>query len=122
MEEAERLCDRLVVIDHGKVIADDTLQGLYRLLPIANLLSIELLHANDASAPQMAELRTVRGVRSAEMTEGVLKVGVGDLPADAPGILQWLSDNGHAYSHVVSERPDLETVFLNLTGRSLRDS
>jgi len=42
MEEAERLCDRMVIIDHGKVIADDTLQGLHRLLPVANLLTVEL--------------------------------------------------------------------------------
>src|SRR5579863_8114448 len=42
MEEAERLCDRIVIIDHGQVVADDTLQGLYRLLPVTNLLVIEL--------------------------------------------------------------------------------
>src|SRR5450759_4256045 len=46
MEEAERLCDRLVVIDHGKVIADNTLPGLYRLLPVTNLLAIEFENSN----------------------------------------------------------------------------
>ena len=49
MEEAERLCDRLVVIDHGKVIADDTLQGLYRMLPIRNMLAIEIAGLNGIS-------------------------------------------------------------------------
>ena len=122
MEEAERLCDRLVVIDHGKVIADDTLQGLYRLLPVTNILLIELMNANGSGPVRLEELRVCRGVRSADMAENVLKVGVGDLSADAAGILQWLVDHGHPYSHVVSERPDLETVFLSLTGRSLRDS
>ena len=39
MEEAERLCDRVVIIDHGTVVADDTLQGLYRLLPASNVVS-----------------------------------------------------------------------------------
>src|SRR5207248_7919489 len=42
MEEAERLCDRIVIIDHGKVIANDTLRGLYRSLPASNVLVIEL--------------------------------------------------------------------------------
>ena len=42
MEEAERLCDRIVIIDHGKVIADDTLPGLHRMLPVTNVLAIEL--------------------------------------------------------------------------------
>ncbi len=122
MEEAERLCDRLVVIDHGKVIADDTLHGLCRLLPVTNLLSIELQNTSGVGPLMLEKLRIVDGVRSAELTESILKVGVHDLSADAPGILQWLVSNGHTYSHVVSERPDLETVFLSLTGRSLRDS
>src|SRR3954470_15925651 len=42
MEEAERLCDRIVIIDHGKVIADDTLNGLHRMLPVTNVLAVEL--------------------------------------------------------------------------------
>ena len=120
MEEAERLCDRLVVIDHGKVIADDTLHGLYRLLPVTNVLSVELENPNNGL--RLEELRAFPDVRSADLTEGVLRVGVHNLSSDAPGILQWLVQNGHTYSHVVSERPDLETVFLSLTGRSLRDS
>jgi ABC-2 type transport system ATP-binding protein len=119
MEEAERLCDRLIVIDHGKVIADDTLHGLYRLLPVTNLLSIEL----ETGRPiQLDELRVFPGVRSADLVNGSLKVGVHALSADAPAILRWLADRGRDYSHVVTERPDLETVFLSLTGRSLRDS
>ena len=50
MEEAERLCDRVIIIDHGKVVADDTLQGLYRLLPVTNLLAVELEEGRTASA------------------------------------------------------------------------
>jgi hypothetical protein len=44
------------------------------------------------------------------------------LAACAPGVLAWLSDHGHAYHHVHSERGDLEAVFLALTGKKLRDS
>src|SRR5262245_27794127 len=51
MEEAERLCDRLIIIDHGRVIADDTLQGLYRLLPARNVLVVEL----EDGGPPMAD-------------------------------------------------------------------
>jgi ABC-2 type transport system ATP-binding protein len=119
MEEAERLCDRIVIIDHGKVIADDTLQGLHRLLPISNVIAIELDNV-DGFKPE--QLLTLPEVKSSELQEGTLRVGVRDLPAGANSILQWLAKNGHSYHHVVSERPDLETVFLTLTGRSLRDS
>src|SRR6266403_188527 len=119
MEEAERLCDRLIIIDHGKVIADDTLQGLHRLLPVTNVLIIELQNL-DGFKPE--PLLALPDVVSAEVREGTLRVGLHDLTAGAPAILRWLAENGHSYQHVTSERPDLETVFLTLTGRSLRDS
>src|SRR2546423_1237225 len=118
MEEAERLCDRIIIIDHGKVIADDTLHGLHRLLPVTNVLAIELEAPNGLRAEQLLALPEVE---SAELRERVLRVGVRTLEHGTPGVLRWLSANGHSYQHIVSERPDLETVFLTLTGRSLRD-
>jgi len=119
MEEAERLCDRMIIIDHGKVVADDTLTGLHRLLPVTNLLIIELDSAGDGA--WIEELRRLPEVKSAEVVEKNLKVGVRDLVADSPQILAWLAQQGHRWQHIASERPDLETVFLTLTGRSLRD-
>jgi ABC-2 type transport system ATP-binding protein len=119
MEEAERLCDRIVIVDHGRVIADDTLQGLHRLLPITNVIAIELDRV-DGFAPQA--VLALPEVKSAELSDGTLRVGVHDLSGGAPGVLRWLTENGHAYHHFSSEQPDLETVFLTLTGRSLRDS
>src|ERR1700722_19807715 len=120
MEEAERLCDRVVIIDHGKVVADDTLQGLYRLLPVTNLLAVELDGGQDGL--RLEDLRALPGVRSVKLDGGTLRVGMQDLATETPRLLQWLVDRGHLYRHVASERADLETVFLTLTGRSLRDS
>jgi len=119
MEEAERLCDRLIIIDHGKVVADDTLAGLHRLLPAANLLRIELADARNGL--RLEDLRRLPEVESAEVLEGTLSVGVRDLAAGTPRILAWLAEHGCGWQHVASARPDLETVFLTLTGRSLRD-
>src|SRR5438477_4519767 len=119
LEEAERLCDRIIIIDHGKVIANDTLHGLHRMLPVTNLLAIEL-ESPDHSKPE--PLLALPEVESAEVKEGVLKVGLHNLTTGAPSILRWLAESGHSYQHVTSERPDLETVFLTLTGRTLRDS
>jgi hypothetical protein len=51
-----------------------------------------------------------------------LRIGVHDLSRGAPGVLRWLADHGHSFRHVASEQPNLEMVFLSLTGRSLRDS
>ncbi len=120
MEEAERLCDRVVIIDHGKVVANDSLQGLYRLLPVTNLLKIEL--DDGQNGLRLDELQALPGVRSANLEAGKLRVGVQDLATETPVVLQWLVERGHLYHYVASERADLETVFLTLTGRSLRDS
>ncbi len=120
MEEAERLCDRLVIIDHGKVIADDTLAGLHRLLPAANLLTVELGDSG-TDGLRLDDVRALAGVQTVEALGGTLRIAVRDLAADSPGILGWLVEHGHPFRHVVSERASLETVFLTLTGRSLRD-
>lgn len=118
MEEAERLCDRLVVIDHGKVIANDTLHGLYSLLPVTNILSVEL--ETDARF-LLEDLRALPEVKSAELAGRTLRIGLHDLSTGAAPIMSWLALNGQRTTHLTSERPDLETVFLHLTGRSLRD-
>jgi len=120
MEEAERLCDRIVIVDHGQVVANDTLQGLYRLLPVTNSLRVELDETKNGL--RIGDVRALPGVHSAEFDSGTLRVGVEDLAAQTPCVLQWLVEHGHSYHHVSSERADLETVFLTLTGRSLRDS
>jgi ABC-2 type transport system ATP-binding protein len=69
MEEAERLCDRIVIIDHGKVIANDTLHGLYRLLPVSNVLVVEL----EDGGPQIDEFRPLAVVESAELKGSQLR-------------------------------------------------
>lgn len=120
MEEAERLCDRVIIIDHGKVVADDTLTGLYRLLPVTNLLAVELDDGHQEL--RLDQLAALPGVLSAKLEAGTLRVGVADLATETPRLLAWLVERGHVYRHVASERADLETVFLTLTGRSLRDS
>jgi ABC-2 type transport system ATP-binding protein len=119
MEEAERLCDRIVIVDHGKVVANDTLQGLHKLLPVTNILAVELDRVDGFKTEQVLALPEVTSV---ELKQNTLRVGVVDLSRAAPGVLSWLSTNGHSYRHVSSEQPDLETVFLTLTGRSLRDA
>jgi ABC-2 type transport system ATP-binding protein len=120
MEEAERLCDRLVIIDCGKVIADDTLHGLHRLVPGTSLLTVELADGR-VDGLREGDLRMVPGVESVELRGATVRIGVRDLAGDSAGILAWLVERGHPFHHLASERASLETVFLTLTGRSLRD-
>jgi ABC-2 type transport system ATP-binding protein len=121
MEEAERLCDRIIIIDHGRIIADDTQQGIYRLLPAPNVLHIHLTPSTEP-VNWLADVRSLDGIRAVDLDRSLLRIGVVSITQAAPRILDWLNTRAVAYDHVSSERANLETVFLTLTGRSLRDS
>jgi ABC-2 type transport system ATP-binding protein len=120
MEEAERLCDRIVIVDHGKVVANDTLQGLYRTLPASNRLLLELT-AGDALR-DLGGLLGVEGVQAAKLEGNRLSIDVADLSTSTPAVLAWLAAGGHRFDKISNESPSLETVFLTMTGRSLRDA
>jgi len=116
MEEAERLCDRIVIMDHGKVVASDTLQGLQRRLPAVDSLEIEIEGAAD-----LASLAREPGVERPQQQGVLLRVGLADLARTAPVVLSWLAAHGHTVRRLSSGRANLEDVFLSLTGRQLRD-
>jgi ABC-2 type transport system ATP-binding protein len=124
MEEAERLCDRIVIVDHGKVVADDSLRGLEKLAPPTRRLTVALEDASIAAATTgtwLADLRKLVGVETAEIQEQNLSVTLDDL-ARAPGVLTFLTERQQRFTHFATERVDLEDIFLNLTGRHLRDA
>ena len=116
MEEAERLCDRIVIVDHGKVVASDTLAGIQKLLPATQSLEIEVDGAVDLVA-----LAALPGIDSVTQDGLLLRAGVADLARDTPALLTALAVSGRRVSRVASARPGLEDVFLSLTGRQLRD-
>ncbi|MFS8085995.1 MAG: DUF4162 domain-containing protein, partial [Acidobacteriota bacterium] len=119
MEEAERLCDRIVVIDHGRILADDTLPRLLARAPAPNRLLVDL--AGVASAALIERLRSMPGVRGLAVEGERLSLDVDDLLSTASRVLQTVSAEGLAVRGFASERASLESVFLTLTGRSLRD-
>jgi ABC-2 type transport system ATP-binding protein len=120
MEEAERLCDHLVILDHGRVIAEGTLRELAGRIPRTNRLEVEL--ESPGEGEWLADVRSLQGVLRAELMDRTLAVTVEDLTAVTPAVLGCLAERGVAYTQVASERADLEEVFLSLTGRSLRDA
>jgi len=120
MEEAERLCDSIIIIDRGKVIANDTLEAVRRLVPSVNVLEIGV--ENPGRDGWLDGLRAVEGVAAAEWDGSTLRVTVRDLLESSPRVLVWLRERDYACSHLSSQRADLETVFLTLTGRSVRNA
>ncbi len=120
MEEAERLCDRLIIVDRGKVIADGTLADLQRLLPAGNRLVVELTSPPDPK--WLMALRALPGVASVEESDHRLTLVLDDLAGGSAAVLSCLKAHGATVASVTSERAGLEHIFLSLTGRTLRDS
>lgn len=118
MEEAARLCDRIAIVDHGKIVAADTLPGLLRLAPVSNFVVIDLA---PGPAPSLDELRALPGILEATQSNSQFRLGMNNLAA-IPDLLSWFAARGAALEHIQTERPTLETVFLHLTGRTLRDA
>ena len=116
MEEAERLCDRIVIVDHGRVVANDELGALLRHAPAGERLEIDVGVAVDCAA-----LRSLPGVIEAAETNGVITVKLQSLANDTAAVLGWCNAQGLAIRHINSMRANLEDVFLALTGRQLRD-
>jgi ABC-2 type transport system ATP-binding protein len=118
MEEAERLCDRSSS-SITTAPSPATRNGIYRL-PAPNVpISVD---AEPEPANWLTDVRSLDGIRAVDLDRSLLRIGVVSITQAAPRILDWLNARGVAYDHVSSERANLETVFLTLTGRSLRDS
>lgn len=116
MEEAERLCDRIVIVDHGRIVADERLSALQQRAQGHPVLVIEC-----AQEPQVtAELLALPGVRGASQEGRTLTVEMAQMET-APQLLKWCSDQALHIHFFTLKRPNLESVFLTLTGKNLRD-
>jgi ABC-2 type transport system ATP-binding protein len=118
MEEVERLADHIVIVDHGKVLADDSPAALHRHLASKALLHVEL--AEPAESSLLDALRAHAGVTALAVDGAALEIGLHD-NADAMPVLGWLQQQGQRALHFATARASLEDIFLNLTGRTLRD-
>jgi len=116
MEEAERLCDRIAIIDHGRIIASGTREELVR-----SVLGDRQTVTIDAEAPVPAALRE-RLTRLGATVEGdVVRVLTDDAPKQIRELLGAFHDEGAAIRDLTLKRASLEEVFLHLTGRELRE-
>src|SRR5246127_3447900 len=116
IEEAEKLCDRVAIVDHGKVIALDTPRELKQRS--AGTTRIELRLARPESD---VALKQLEGVADCRASDGVYVVHSTRVPQTIVSLVKYLEAHGNELSSLDIAAPSLEDVFLELTGRSLRD-
>jgi ABC-2 type transport system ATP-binding protein len=115
MEEAERLCDRVAILDHGQIVALDTPQNLIDSLGAENRVVFEVDGPFDEGS-----LRAVPGlVRVERIGERVVVYGQQD--GLVSGVVNALEAGGTRFENPRTEQPTLEDVFLALTGKEMRD-
>jgi ABC-2 type transport system ATP-binding protein len=118
MEEAERLCDRIGIIDEGRLIAEGTRHQLVADLPDGDRVVLQVEGDTEAAVAALEEDPEVTSV-AADGDEVVLTIR--DAGSRLPDLLRRVADAGGVVGGVEVTRPDLETVFLHLTGKALRD-
>jgi len=118
MEEAERLCDRVAIIDSGKIQAEGTQDELIRLT--GGVDTIRLVGSGDVEQAAQA-LEPVPAVERMEHDRREVRLTVRDAPTAVATVVNTATSSGMTLSDVEIARPDLESVFLHLTGKALRD-
>jgi ABC-2 type transport system ATP-binding protein len=118
MEEAERLCDRVAIVDHGKIIALGTPRELIAALRAEHVLEFAL--AGNIPVDE-GPLRQMEGVCAADRRDGTYRLQVEELHRAMPALLQELRRQGVQLAELRTHSATLEDVFVSLTGRHLRD-
>ncbi len=118
MEEVERVCSRIMILDHGKAIATGTKEELKGMIKSGETISIELPGAPEGLPEQIGALRHVI---SAEMKGETLTVKSTRGTSNLSAILGFLKESGVAFGKIYAEPPTLNDVFLEITGKQLRD-
>ena len=119
MDEAEILCDRVAIVDHGKVIALGTPLQLIASLGAEHVVKFAL--AQDSPVLDEATLRSLDGVRVARAIAGEYELQVGALHQTVPALLGFLASRQLELAQLTTHSATLEDVFVSLTGRQLRD-
>ena len=117
MEEAEFLCDRVAIMDQGRIVTLDTPTNLVRSLPVPYEVRASTL--NEFSSNGLADLDCVTEVLD-DQNQG-FRLRSSDAASTMPALMDWVARNDIKLTHLEVTPANLEDVFLSLTGRALRD-
>jgi ABC-2 type transport system ATP-binding protein len=118
MEEVETICTRIGIIDHGKLIAEGTKEELKAI--VTDKKNIKLV-VDQIDNINIKELENITGVLSVEFKEDTVNINSNKETNNLDKIILYFTNNKISIRNITSTEPNLETVFLTLTGRKLRD-
>ena len=118
MEEVELICDRIIILDKGKIIAEGTSDELKTLANIEEKITIEVGHIDNSV---LDDIRNFKTVESVTLNDNVLLIIYKKGKDNLGELIDYLKEKKVKYNRIFSERPTLNDVFLELTGKDLRD-
>ncbi len=118
MEEAEILCDRIIILDKGKILAQGTSDELKKLANIEEKITVEVKDLNDKV---LEEIKNIDEADSVVLSQNLLVITYRKGKNNLENLIDYLKKNKVTYNKIFSERPTLNDVFLELTGKELRD-
>lgn len=118
MEEVEQICTRIIIIDKGKNLAEGTKEELKQMIKTGETIRIGILNIEK---DHIEKIRALPHVYSAEYDDDTLTVRCEQGRHNLANILEYLNNNRIAFDRVLSELPTLNDVFLEMTGKQLRD-
>jgi ABC-2 type transport system ATP-binding protein len=121
MEEAEALCQRLAIIDHGLLVAQGTLEELRALMGERDLLRLSGRFEPETVRTTLATHPALAGAELVQCDAEELVLALGDASRRLPAVFAALEGAGAAVSETTLSRPSLESLFIKLTGKELRE-
>ena len=118
MEEVEQLCNRIVIIDKGKIIASGTKDELKDMISLGEKITIELKSMNQAFIDRLKNSKRVINI---EIENNIVHISYKTKEDNLSKLIDYVRENNVSYTSIFSERPTLNDVFLELTGKELRD-
>ncbi|HBV69125.1 MAG TPA: export ABC transporter ATP-binding protein [Clostridiales bacterium] len=118
MEEVEYLCNEICIMDEGKIIASGNKQELIDLVKEKTQINIKLNTMNNSV---LSALKEINGVYEARLNEDMIVLFVSGSTALTAEIIAKITENGWLIESIDVKKPNLEAVFLHLTGKALRD-
>jgi ABC-2 type transport system ATP-binding protein len=119
MEEADQLCDRVAIMDHGRLLALDTPEALKRSLGADAELRVRA--DGDLAALTAYLEQHLDGIESARVVEEDVRLSMRGMPGLLPRVIATAEQGGFTVTDLSATEPTLETVFISLTGRDLRE-